>query len=183
MIKINLLPKERRRRGPGVRVAKPMLVAVPVVVVLVGVMALVWWYLDGQINQLQQDVTRNQAELKKYESDIKKVEQFRADKKRLEDRVAVVKRLAAEQEGPVHLLDQISQALPEEVWLTGLNKTREKLTLQGYAFSNIGIANFMTELGKTQPLPIRKVELNFSEKATVDRVPVERFEITADLGT
>jgi type IV pilus assembly protein PilN len=182
MIRINLLPKERRR-GPGIKVAKPMLIVVPAVLALFLGMAVVWWYLDGQIDQLQLDVNRSRAELKKFESDIKRVEQFRADKKRLEDRVAVVKRLAAEQEGPVHLLDQISRALPEEVWLTALNKTRDKLTLQGYAFSNFGIANFMTELGRTQPLPIRRVELNFSEKATVDRVPVERFEITADLGT
>ncbi len=182
MIKINLLPKERRR-GPGIKIAKPMLIVVPAIPVLFLAMAFVWWYLDGQIDQLQQEVRRSQAELKKYESDIKKVDQFRADKKRLEDRVAVVKRLAAEQERPVQLLDQISRALPDEVWITSLNKAREKLTLQGYAFSNFGIANFMTELGKTQPVLIKRVELNFSEKATVDRVPVERFEITADLGT
>ena len=120
--------------------------------------------------------------MKKYENDIKKVEQFRADKRRLEERVQVVRRLAAEQEGPVHLLDQVSRALPEEVWLTGLAKARDKLTLQGYAFSNFGIANFMTELGKSRPLSIKRVELSFSEKAAVERVPVERFEITAEVG-
>ena len=170
MIKINLLPKERRRRG--IQVSKPLFILLPAVGLVVAAMVLGWWYLDGQAQQLQQEVARSRAELKKYEADIKKVEQFRADKRRL----------ATEQEGPVHLLDQVSRALPEEVWLTGLNKTRDKLTLQGYAFSNFGIANFMTELGKSRPLSIRRVELSFSEKATVERVPVERFEVTAEVG-
>jgi len=180
MIKINLLPKERRRRG--IQVSKPLFILLPAVGLVVAAMVLGWWYLDGQAQQLQQEVARSRAELKKYEADIKKVEQFRADKRRLEERVQIVRRLATEQEGPVHLLDQVSRALPEEVWLTGLNKTRDKLTLQGYAFSNFGIANFMTELGKSRPLSIRRVELSFSEKATVERVPVERFEVTAEVG-
>ena len=113
--------------------------------------------------------------------EIKKVEQFLSEKKRLEERLRVVAKLAAEQEGPVRLLAQLSRALPEEVWLTGMNKTKERLVLQGYAFSNFGIANFMTELGKLQPM-LRNVELTFSEKATVERVPLERFEITVALG-
>jgi type IV pilus assembly protein PilN len=93
----------------------------------------------------------------------------------------VVAKLTAEQGGPVRLLDQVSRVLPEEVWLTGMNKVRDKLVLQGYAFSNFGVANFMTALGTVQP-PLRNVELTFSEKAAVERVPVERFEITATLG-
>jgi type IV pilus assembly protein PilN len=181
MIKINLLPKERRR-GRGIQISKPMFIVLPAVVLVVAAMLVGWWYLDSQVQLLQQEVTRSRAELKKYESDIKKVEQFRADKRRLEERVKIVQRLAAEQEGPVHLLDQVSRSLPEEVWLTGLTKARDKLTLQGYAFSNFGIANFMTELGKSRPLSIKRVELSFSEKAAVERVPVERFEITAEVG-
>ncbi len=181
MITINLLPKERRRRR-GIQVSRPLFIVVPVALVLVLFMGGFWWYLDTQIEQLQQEVARSTAELKKYQNDIKTVEQFRADKKRLEERVQVVKRLAAEQEGPVQLLDQISRSLPEEVWLTNLNKASNRLTLQGYAFSNFGIANFMTELRKSQPQPIKSVDLSFSEKAVVERVPVERFEITVDLG-
>jgi type IV pilus assembly protein PilN len=181
MITINLLPKERRR-GRGIALPKPVLYAGLGAVVVLGAMAVYWFHLDGQLQQLQESVTRNRQELKKYEAEIKRVDQFRADKKRLEERLRIVERLAAEQHGPVRLLDQISQVLPEEVWLTALNKTRDRLSLSGYAFSNFGIANFMTELGKLQPA-IRNVELVVSEKAVVERVPVERFEITATTGS
>lgn len=179
MIKINLLPKERRRRA--LSMGRPVLTGVLVcVVVLLGMLG-AWWWLEGQVQALQQDIRQKSAELERYKNEIKKVEQFLSEKKRLEERLQVVAKLAAEQEGPVRLLDQLSRVLPDEVWLTGMNKTKEKLTLQGYAFSNFGIANFMTELGKLQPM-LRNVELTFSEKATVERVPVERFEITASLG-
>lgn len=179
MIRINLLPKERRRRT--ISVGRPAVYVVVGCLLALGVMAAGWWWLEAQVRDLHQDIRQKQAELERYKNEIKKVEQYQADKKRLEERLQVVAKLAAEQGGPVRLLDQVSRALPDEVWLTGMNKTKEKLVLQGYAFSNFGVANFMTELGKVQP-PLRNVELSFSEKSTVERVPVERFEITATIG-
>ena len=180
MIRINLLPKERQRRA-GIKV--PMAAAyggIGAIVVLAG-LGYYWYRLDQQIDQLKGEVSRATQELKRYENEIKRVNQFKADKQRLEERLKIVGRLAEEQVGPVRLLDQVSRALPEEVWLTAMNKTRERLVLQGYAFSNTGIANFMTELQKLQPT-VKNVDLTFTEKAVVERVPVERFEITAGLG-
>jgi len=181
MITINLLPKERRR-GRGISLPKPALYGGLGAAVVLGAMVAYWVHLDGQLQQVQESVTRNRQELKRYVAEIKRVEQFRADKKRLEERLRIVERLAVEQEGPVRLLDQISRVLPEEVWLTALTKNKDKLSLSGFAFSNFGIANFMTELGKLQPA-IRNVELVVSEKSVVERVPVERFEITAFAGS
>lgn len=179
MIKINLLPKERRRRA--ISVGRPVVYVVVGCVVALAGMAGGWWWLEGQVQRLQQDIRQNKVELERYKNEIKKVEQFLGERKRLQERLQVVARLTAEQGGPVRLLDQVSRVLPDEVWLTGMNKTKDKLVLQGYAFSNFGIANFMTALGGVQP-PLRNVELTFSEKSTVERVPVERFEITAALG-
>jgi type IV pilus assembly protein PilN len=178
MIKINLLPKERR--GRPISVGRPIVYVVAGCVVALAGMAGGWWWLDGQVQQLQQDVRQKRVELERYANEIKKVEQFLGERKRLQERLQVVAKLSAEQGGPVRLLDQVSRALPDEVWLTGMNKSKEKLVLQGYAFSDIGISNFMTELGKIQLLR-SPVELTFSEGATVERVPVKRFEITASL--
>ncbi len=179
MIKINLLPKERRRRA--ISVGRPVVYVVVGAVLVLGGMLGGYLWLDGRVRDLERDIGQKRVELERYRNEIKKVEQFLSDKKRLEERLRVVAKLAAEQEGPVRLLDQISRTLPDEVWLTNMNKTKDKLVLQGFAFSNFGIANFMTELGKLQPM-LRNVELTFSEKSTVERVPVERFEITAGLG-
>jgi type IV pilus assembly protein PilN len=181
MITINLLPKDRRR-GRGVSLSRPVLIGVLGVVIVAAGLVWYWTHLDGQIQSLQQQVEQSQEELKRYEGEIKRVDQFRADKKRLEERLQVVAKLTAEQEGPVRLLDAVSRILPDEVWLTGMNKTKDRLVLQGFAFSNFGIASFMTELGKLQRPAVRNVELTFSEQATVERVPVERFEVTASLG-
>ena len=178
MIKINLLPKERR--GRAISVGRPVVYAVIGCIVAAAAMASSWWWLEGQVQQLQQDVRQKHVELERYSTEIKKVEHFLGERKRLQERLQVVAKLSAEQEGPVRLLDQVSRALPDEVWLTAMTRTKEKLVLQGYAFSDIGISNFMTELGKLQTLR-NPVELTFSEAATVERVPVKRFEITATL--
>ncbi len=162
-------------------VGRPVVYVVLGCVVVLGGMAAGWWWLEGRVQDLQQDIRQKRVELERYRNEIKKVEQFQAEKKRLEERLRVVAKLAAEQQAPVRLLDQVSRVLPEEVWLTAMNKTKARLVLQGFAFSDIGIANFMTELGRLQPV-VRNVELTFAEGATVERVPVKRFEITATLG-
>ncbi len=179
MIKINLLPKERRRRA--ISVGRPVVYVVVGCVAALAGMALGWWWLEGQVQHLQQDIGQKRVELERYGNEIRKVEQFLSERKRLEERLRVVAKLAADQAGPVRLLDQLSRALPDEVWLTGMSKSKDKLVLQGYAFSTPGIANFMRELEKLKPM-VGNVELTFSERASVERVPVERFEITAGLG-
>jgi len=84
------------------------------------------------------------------------------------------------QGGPVRLLDEVSKALPSEVWLTAFTRTGKKLDVSGIAYSNFNVATFMTNLGKAGPL-ISNVDLVVSEKTLVEQVPVERFSITMEV--
>ncbi|HYL80032.1 MAG TPA: PilN domain-containing protein, partial [Candidatus Acidoferrum sp.] len=95
-------------------------------------------------------------------------------------KIKVIGSLVDAQAGPVRLLDEVSRALPNEVWLTTLTRTGKKMEISGIAFSNFSVANFMTNLGKASPL-ISNVDLVVSEKAVVEQVPVERFSITMEV--
>jgi len=86
----------------------------------------------------------------------------------------------AAQAGPVQLLDEVSKALPAEVWLTTLNRTGKRLEISGVAFSNFNVATLMTNLGKTGTR-LSNVDLVISEKITIEDVPMERFTITAEV--
>lgn len=178
MIKINLLPQEERRRGAPIN-KSVILAAFGAVVVLLG-MAYGWYWLNQEVGGLQTNITQAQAELKRYEEEVKLVDKFRGDKKLLEDKIKVIASLVGAQAGPVRLLDEVSRALPNEVWLTTLTRTGKKMDVSGIAFSNFSLANFMTNLGKASPL-ISNVDLVVSEKAVVEQVPVERFSITMEV--
>jgi type IV pilus assembly protein PilN len=178
MIKINLLPQEeRKRRGPVN--TSVILAAFGAVVLLLG-MGYGWYWLNQQVGGLQTSITQGQAELKRYEQEVKLVDKFRQDKKRLEDKIQVIDSLVSAQGGPVRLLDEVSRALPNEVWLTAVNRTGKKMEVSGIAYSNFSVANFMTNLGKASPL-ITNVDLVVSEKTTVEQIPVERFSVTMEV--
>jgi len=84
------------------------------------------------------------------------------------------------QTGPVRLLDEVSKALPNEVWLTSFARTGKKMDILGIAFSDIRVADFMTNLSGASSL-ISSVDLVESANATVEQVQVKRFSITVEL--
>ena len=177
MIKINLLPREERKRRT--QVSPAVLLGVLGAVVVVLAMGYGWYWLNGEVNRLQSDIQATQAELRRFEELAKQVDKFQAEKKRLEEKIKVIETLVVAQGGPVRLLDEVSKALPNEVWLTTFNRVGKRLEIGGIAFSNFSVANFMTNLGASAL--IANVDLVVSEKAVVEQVPVERFNVTMDV--
>jgi type IV pilus assembly protein PilN len=178
MIKINLLPREERRR----RAPTSPLVGLSVLgaIVLAGVLFYGWYWLSAEVAGLEARIQQTQAELKRFEQLAKQVDQYQAEKKVLEEKIKIIQTLVAAQRGPVRLLDEVSRALPGEVWLTAMNRTGKRLEVSGIAFSNFSVAAFMTNLSKASDY-ISSVDLVVSEKTLVEQVPVERFNITMEV--
>jgi Tfp pilus assembly protein PilN len=176
MIRINLLPREERRRKIKVKVPQAAIVAL--VVLAVGGMWWYWWSVKGEIGRLRADAAATRNEIAKNQQIVKLVEQYQRDKKQLQDRLTVIQRLVAIQGTPVRLLDGISQVLPDDVWLAGVSKVSGKLVVQGFASSHFAVANLMLALERLKPL-IVSVELSLIERQLHENKPVERFEIIA----
>lgn len=179
MIKINLLPHMSRKKAAVNRRAQ--LGGLGVVVVLLALMY-AWWTMASEARSLRAEIAVTQQELKRYDEIARKVAQFEADKKRLEEKIKTIDRLIASQTGPVRLMDQISRQLPSEVWLTSLREAGGRVTLQGFAFTDFAIAEYMTRLKRDGGL-FTEVELSFSERTEVQKVPVKRFELTLRVKT
>jgi type IV pilus assembly protein PilN len=178
MIKINLLPREERKRRAPMNTT--LLLGIVGAAVTCLAMAYGWFWLHGEVGRLQEDIQRTQAELKRFEELAKQVDKFQAEKKRLEEKLKIIQALVLAQGGPVRLLDEVSKALPNEVWLTALSRTGKRMDISGIAFSNFNVATLMTNLGQASPL-ISSVDLVVSEKTLVEQVPVERFTITMEI--
>lgn len=173
MIRVNLLPRTARAAaGPDRQTVIAGLIGV---LVLAG-MLFHWWSLSSQSRSLQSQITSMQAEIKQLEAVAQKVEQFKADKKQLEERLNVIRTLLASQTVPVHLLQALNDELPDEIWINSVSKIGTKLVIRGYSFTDFGIANFMTRLGQTAPL-FQEVELVVSEQTEVQKVPLKKFEV------
>jgi type IV pilus assembly protein PilN len=66
----------------------------------------------------------------------------------LQERVALIEKLRQEQTGPVHMLDQISRALPPALWLTEIKQSENpnEVVISGKCTELTGLTDFVSNL-------------------------------------
>ena len=149
MIRINLLPFRAARKKENIR-RQLMMYALSVALFFV-IMGWGFIHLSTTLSSLKTEEENKQKELKSYEATIKKIVELEKKIKEIRDKLAVIRELERNKTGPVHLLDEISMAVPKEkLWLSSLKESKGMLTLQGTAMDNETIALFMTNLEKSE---------------------------------
>ena len=155
MIKINLLSEGKRpaavRKKAGVKlegqeVGQWMLL----VGILIGVLALAgaWWLQNQKTEAKKAEVEAAQREVDQMASVIKEVEDYKGKKSELERKIGIINDLKANQRGPVRVMDYISRALPELLWLDNLTMKSNSISIEGRAFNTNAVANFIENLDK-----------------------------------
>jgi|SRR5436305_2289969 len=155
MIKINLLSEGKRPAAvrkksatklDGQGVGQWMMLAG----ILVGLLALgVAWYLQNQkTTAKQEEVAAAQREVDQLASVIKEVEEYKGKKSELERKIGIINDLKANQRGPVRVMDYVSRALPELLWLDSMSMRADSITVEGRAFNTNAVANFIDNLDK-----------------------------------
>lgn len=104
--------------------------------------------LENRIKNLTEEVRVAQEEVDELEPIIREVEEFKAKKIELERKVQVINQLKANQRGPVRIMDYLSRALPELLWLNRLQVSSQAITISGEAFNTNAVANFMENLDR-----------------------------------
>lgn len=153
MIKINLISEaptaavSKRKRPEFSLGAKQGDIILVVVLAIAIAVSGTWWYLlkskRADLKGLERQRTVERDELKPY---IEKVEELEAKRALLKRKVDVINELKNKQRGPVRILDEISRALPDLVWLTQLTLTGNNLTLVGQAMDENAVANYYSNL-------------------------------------
>jgi Tfp pilus assembly protein PilN len=154
MIKINLLSEGKRpaavRKARGAGEVRDLALWMLLAGVLLGVLAAAgyWWYLNGKLKEKQEEVAQAQKEVDALQAVIKEVEDFKRKKKNLADKIAIINDLKSNQRGPVRVMDYISRALPELLWLDRLKMNASSIEIDGRAFNPNAVANFLDNLDK-----------------------------------
>jgi type IV pilus assembly protein PilN len=78
------------------------------------------------------------------------LQEFEQQRTKLQQRVGLIEQLRTAQTGPVHMLDQISRALPQMVWLTEVRQTgADDVTIDGKTTSITSVSDFASALEAT----------------------------------
>ena len=120
--------------------------------------------------------------LTRLHSVILQVQQFEQRKAQLQQRVVLIEQLRKGQTGPVHMLDQLSRALPPMLWLTELRQVDNTIVIDGRCTAITGLSEFVGNLEATGYFK-RSIEIvsTTTETTTTPAVgEMVRFSIKAD---
>ena len=162
MIRINLLANERRAAkaaAQGFQAGQKMMVIGSLILVLTAV-GVGWrfWALGQQKSEVVRQIEVSKREEARLQEILKQVEEFQNRRKMLEARVALIDELRKGQTAPVHMVDQVSRALPDMTWLTSIQQSSYTLTLQGRCLTLTSLSDFIGNLEASRYY-IRPVEI------------------------
>jgi type IV pilus assembly protein PilN len=149
MIRINLLAVDRERTKRGALIPAAQRVTIAASLILIGTALFVgWWFwsLHQASTRVDADLARGEREMQQLRSVLAQVQKFEASKAQLQQRVTLIEQLRRGQSGPVHILDEISKAVPERLWLTDMTQKGDDIVLAGLTTSLTGLSDFVANL-------------------------------------
>jgi Tfp pilus assembly protein PilN len=162
MIKINLLG-DTLGQAAGKKAEKPEPVQVyaeaegparssfPIAGVLLGLLlpclgGVYYVWLNGKVEKAEQRKTELEIKKKELDKYIQLEKTFRAQKEQLEKKKQVMMGLKTYQHLPVHLLEELANCLPDDVWFKEINQKGMNISIRGESASFEAINQFRSRL-------------------------------------
>jgi type IV pilus assembly protein PilN len=149
VIHINLLVGGRTQaKRRALLPAGQMIAAACISILLVAVLFVAWRFLTlrSESRQVDADIAAAQQETVRLHSILQQVQQFEQQRAQLQQRVTLIEQLRKGQSGPVHMLDQISRALPPMLWLIELKQSGTDVVIDGRCVSLTALSDFVANL-------------------------------------
>ena len=155
MIRINLLTEAKaaaaRKKTPvlptGARLNNLLFIAGVAAGVIY--LAAMGFFLLQKRRNLDDEIGKARIEAERLRSIIDEVKGYELKKASLEEKIELINKLKTNQKGPVRLMDEISRALPDLVWLTSVDAVGDAITMRGKTLSPNAVATYLENLKKS----------------------------------
>ncbi len=175
MITINLLPVKASRRQDQVKreIVLSGLGLGALVLVCTGVYVVV----SAEVNELMAQNAELQKDIDNLKTIVARVDEIDELKKDLEKKLDVIAGLKAKKQGPVRMLDELSDATPEKLSLTSLRENNRRVDINGVAVSHDVISQFLSNLERSDWF--EDVYLVGIDQIETEGYKLKEFQITA----
>jgi type IV pilus assembly protein PilN len=197
MIRIDLLPKEDRRRkaalapkpraprarrpaaGARLPVGIDAVIVIIILVIALGAMYLFYTNQKREIARLEDEITAMQAELQRLQEAVRLVRELEEKERTIKVKLDIIGKLNKDRFLRAHLVDELSRVLPENTWLTAITEKNRALTIEGLSFSNFIVADLMR---KAEESPyFDNVDLTVLNQEKASGYDVMKYKLTANL--
>ncbi len=183
MIRINLLAVERERtkRRALIPAAHRVTIAASLIL-LAAALGIGWWFLwlRRASAAVDEEIARAEGERRQLQAVMAQVKKFEASKAALQQRVTLIEQLRRGQSGAVHVVDELSRAVPEFLWLTEVTQKGDEFTVSGMTTSLTGVSDFIANLGASAwfkpPIELVDSQIDATQKASE---PIIKFSVKA----
>jgi len=174
MIRINLLSdREAVRRETSRQEVSIFFLSLCLLLVILGG---VHFRMYQKKRGMEEDIRKVNRLLNELQSQVGKVEEFKAAKQELETKLSVIDKLEAGRLWVPRMMDNLGASMPEKMWVEKMVMRGNSLSLEGFAIDHETIARFMQNL-EASPY-FSGVELVLTEKKEVSGVGMKSFSIT-----
>jgi type IV pilus assembly protein PilN len=178
MIRINVLAADRPTKKQKKAASAPSAPSAPgaiqgylflglFTIGALGLCAAAYLYESRKIARLDQDIAAAQQRQRELQAIKAQVDALEAKRASYQRQVDLIERLKAEQSGPVHMLDEISKALPDFVWLTEMDQTGPAVKFTGQSNGLTPVADFISSLQRTGWFPVVDLLTSVEDKSVV----------------
>ncbi len=177
MIEINLVPEKfKKARKARMFIMAGAGVAAVVVLLLLGII----WTKMQKIKNIEDEIRKIDAESASLKDKIEEVKKFNAQKAIYTKKKKLIDKLLEKQSVWPRLLDNVSAALPNDMWLESLRQgkaTKEglEISIEGRAFSKSLAAKFIKNLEKMPE--ITDIETVKIADGTFDKLNVVSYAV------
>jgi type IV pilus assembly protein PilN len=177
MIRINLLPVRHSRRQEAVK--NEVIVALLGLAIMCVAMGSLYFVVHAQLSTARAENRKLKKQIDQTRQIVAEVDEQERMREDLQTKLRVIKRLKANRVGPVHMLDELSQATPEKLQLTSVEEMNSKIAIMGVAVTNEVISQFLSNLEDSEYF--HEVYLNAIDQNEIGGVKLKEFSISARL--
>ncbi len=176
MIKINLLPTKKKASKKITELQQQLILGALILGLLGFGMVTYGSTLKVKRNNLAKTKALAEARIREQDNMLKEVKSVEDERKKVNDKIAIIEQLKKNQTRLVHLLDELSKLLPPGVNFASLGEDNKgMITIDGMAFTNNDIVRFVDNL-KASPY-FSDVFLMESVESTQDGYEVYRYKL------
>jgi len=144
IMEINLLPHREARRAADLR--ESLAVLFLGLVVVLSFIFFTHQSVKSELASAQANVAQLEADIERYKPQQLLVEGFKQQKKQLQDKLEIIASLERARSGPVRVLDELSNSVPDRLWLTGITTKGKGIKLEGRSLDTGVVADFLRSL-------------------------------------
>ena len=174
MIHINLLPVRAAQKKE--RMISQLVVLGVVLTVVIAGCFLLQSLLGGKIDDQRAQISLAQDELNALNRKIGEVNKVKNMQKELQGKLDILAELKAKKTGPVRILDELSRAIPDNVWISSFREAGGQVSIAGQGTTEEVVAEFLRSLEDSDYF--KGVELAVIEQQGGAQGQLQSFSLT-----